>query len=350
MNRSHHTRSDHSRDRILHAAIREFSEHGLAGARTSAIAAAARVNKALLYYYFRDKEALYAAALEEVAGKVAGDALAVLDLDCSPGERVLRFALQHFDRIFSQHGFQALMQQEMVRFRTGQSNAMRIIAKKAFEPMWGRTLQPVEEGIHSGELCNVDPMQMMYAALGANVFFFLSAPMVRLVTSPIRSIPPPWPLAAPPPLNISAKPSLPTANAAHGWPKPFSPPCPSRRTPFRRERPHETTQSYFHHHGRTARVALCWYFFSTNHTSDLQLIGTVDANEVIVSSRIQGRIASLAVDEGQNVTAGQLVATIEADDLAAARNAAAATSPAKDISWLARAIRRNRRRATPPAR
>lgn len=72
-------------------------------------------------------------------------------------------------------------------------------------------------------------------------------------------------------------------------------------------------------------VALCWYFFSTSHASDLQLIGTVDANEVIVSSRIQGRIASLAVDEGQKVTAGELVATIEAQDLAAVRNAAAAT-------------------------
>jgi multidrug resistance efflux pump len=72
-------------------------------------------------------------------------------------------------------------------------------------------------------------------------------------------------------------------------------------------------------------ISLFWYFLSTNRTSDLQLIGTVDANEVIVSSRIQGRIASLAVEEGQKVTAGQLVATIEADDLAAARNAAAAT-------------------------
>lgn len=72
-------------------------------------------------------------------------------------------------------------------------------------------------------------------------------------------------------------------------------------------------------------IALCWYLFTTSHTSDLQLIGTVDANEVIVSSRIQGRIASLAVDEGQKVTAGQLVATIDAEDLAAARNAARAT-------------------------
>jgi len=174
---------DKSRVRILQAAIREFSEHGLAGARTSAIAAAAQVNKALLYYYFRDKEALYGAALEAVATSVAESALAVLDMKCSAGERLLRFVLQHFDRILSQQGFQALMQQEMVRFRDGQSGAMSILAKKAFEPMFHRAEQIVQEGIRAGELCRVDHMQIMYAALGANVFYFLSSPMLRLMMS-----------------------------------------------------------------------------------------------------------------------------------------------------------------------
>lgn len=181
MKRDRQFRSDQTRQRILQAAIREFSDHGLAGARTGAIADAAQVNKALLYYYFRDKEALYTAALGAVAAKVAESALAVLDLDCTPGERMLRFALQHFDRILSQQGFQALMQQEMVRFRQGQSSALRILAKNAFEPMFLRVQQIAQEGIRSGELCNVDWMQMMYAALGANVFYFLSAPMVQLM-------------------------------------------------------------------------------------------------------------------------------------------------------------------------
>ena len=73
-------------------------------------------------------------------------------------------------------------------------------------------------------------------------------------------------------------------------------------------------------------VALCWYFFTTKRSSDLQLIGTVDANEVVVSSRIPGRIETLTVDEGDDVKAGQLVATIQSDDLAAARVAAEATA------------------------
>ena len=45
-----------SRNAILQAALAEFAQEGLAGARVDAIAEAAGVNKALLYYYFRDKE------------------------------------------------------------------------------------------------------------------------------------------------------------------------------------------------------------------------------------------------------------------------------------------------------
>ena len=73
-------------------------------------------------------------------------------------------------------------------------------------------------------------------------------------------------------------------------------------------------------------ISLGWYFFSTKRSDDLQLIGTVDANEVIVSSRIPGRIEALKVDEGDTVQTGQLIATIQSDDLAEARNAAEATA------------------------
>jgi multidrug resistance efflux pump len=81
-------------------------------------------------------------------------------------------------------------------------------------------------------------------------------------------------------------------------------------------------------------ISLCWYFFSTKRSDDLQLIGTVDANEVIVSSRIPGRIETLTVDEGDSVQAGQLIATIQSDDLAAARNAAEATATSQRFLLL----------------
>jgi multidrug resistance efflux pump len=72
--------------------------------------------------------------------------------------------------------------------------------------------------------------------------------------------------------------------------------------------------------------SLIWYFATTRRSSDLQLIGTVDANEVVVSSKIPGRIQTLTVEEGQTVKAGQLIANIESQDLQAALSAAEATA------------------------
>jgi TetR/AcrR family transcriptional regulator len=51
-------------ERILSAATEEFSENGFYGARTQAIADAAGVNKAMLHYYFRSKENLYARVIQ----------------------------------------------------------------------------------------------------------------------------------------------------------------------------------------------------------------------------------------------------------------------------------------------
>ena len=72
--------------------------------------------------------------------------------------------------------------------------------------------------------------------------------------------------------------------------------------------------------------SLIWYLVTTRRSSDLQLIGTVDANEVIVSSKIPGRIQTLTVEEGQSVTQGELIAVIESQDLEAALKAAEATA------------------------
>ena len=72
--------------------------------------------------------------------------------------------------------------------------------------------------------------------------------------------------------------------------------------------------------------SLIFYFVTVRPTGDMQLIGTVDANEVLVSARIPGRIQTLTVKEGDTVKAGQLIAVIESDDLEAALKAAEATA------------------------
>lgn len=71
-------------------------------------------------------------------------------------------------------------------------------------------------------------------------------------------------------------------------------------------------------------IAAIYYFLSTDRSSDLVLIGTVDANQVVVSPRIMGRIERLAVDEGTEVKAGDTVAVLDSQELTADRQAAEA--------------------------
>jgi TetR/AcrR family transcriptional regulator len=173
-------RADETQKRILRAAVQEFSTHGLSGARTDRIAESAKVNKALLYYYFKSKQGLYAAAVEGVAARVVENAMSEFDPKYTAGERLLRSALNHFDRILTQREFQSLMQQEMIRFRSGKSGSIPVLFRTAFAPLIGKMHEAVEHGMRTGELCQVDWLQVLYSIFGANVFYFLSAPMMEM--------------------------------------------------------------------------------------------------------------------------------------------------------------------------
>ena len=159
-------RSAETKTRILEAAIREFSEHGLAGARTEQIAIAAGVNKALLYYYFESKDKLYAAALELVSARVRDRSMAVFLREASPGERMLRAALDHFDRILTQREFQSLMQQEMMRLHKGEAGELPLLVKRVFGPLQAMFRSMVREGIASGEVIEADWMRCEHFVVG----------------------------------------------------------------------------------------------------------------------------------------------------------------------------------------
>lgn len=172
-------RSADTRAKILDAAVQEFSANGLAGARMDQIAAVAGVNKALLYYHFDSKENLYGAALEMIATKTRDASMAQFLRDASPGERVLRTALNHFDRILGQTDFQSLMQQEMMRLHKGESSGIDVLIKRVFAPMIAMYQSMVREGIASGELIDTDWLQIHLASFGTNVFYFMSSQIWR---------------------------------------------------------------------------------------------------------------------------------------------------------------------------
>jgi HlyD family secretion protein len=69
-------------------------------------------------------------------------------------------------------------------------------------------------------------------------------------------------------------------------------------------------------------VAAAAWWFERPRPQTLVLTGTVDGNEVVVGSKITGRIVSLTVDDGQWVKAGDLIAVLDQDELRADQGAA----------------------------
>jgi TetR/AcrR family transcriptional regulator len=80
-----------SRERLLTAAASEFAARGFAGANVARIARAARVNKAMIYYHFTSKAALYREIVGDMFHAVGARIRDVAASDASPEDKVARF-------------------------------------------------------------------------------------------------------------------------------------------------------------------------------------------------------------------------------------------------------------------
>jgi len=169
-----------SRAAILAAAVREFAEHGIAGARTDAIARAAHVNKALLYYYYKDKQGLYGEVLDEVFSNLKLRVFAVLESDMTPREKILGYVGAYFDYIASNPLFPKLVQREMMGAGR-RSPHLRHIVSEYFKPIYGRLSQVLQQGIADGDFRPVNPMHFIPSIIAMIVFYFSSAPVMQMV-------------------------------------------------------------------------------------------------------------------------------------------------------------------------
>ena len=171
-----------TRNAILEAALQEFAAEGVAGARTDAIARAAGVNKALLYYYYQDKETLHGAVLDHVFSRVSHAIDEALNLDLPPREKILAVAGAHFDVVSHSPVFPRLVQREMMRAgRAGSPHIVRL-AQSYMKPAQMRLAALVQEGIASGDFRPVDPLHFVLSMVALNVFYFSSAPVVAHIT------------------------------------------------------------------------------------------------------------------------------------------------------------------------
>jgi TetR/AcrR family transcriptional regulator len=178
---AHHPRHHNSaetREAILEAAERIFGDEGLAGARMDAIAAAAGVNKALLYYYFGSKEGLYRAVLEGYLADFNRRAMELLSSKGSARSLLLRYINLHFDFIGAHRHHGPLFQ----RMLMADQKSLARLARQYFLPRSKALLKVIERGMRTGELRRMDSTHAAISLLSLIVFYFSSAPVLRAVS------------------------------------------------------------------------------------------------------------------------------------------------------------------------
>jgi AcrR family transcriptional regulator len=163
---------ERTRQKILAAATEEFARYGLGGARVDRIAARAGANKRMLYYYFRDKDNLFLAALEGRYAHIRA-AERALELEHLEPRRALRRLVGFtWDYFLAHPEFMTLLNSENLH------KGRHVRRSRSVPEMHTPLVETLRGVLRRGERAGVfrrgiDPVQL-YISIAGEGYFYLS--------------------------------------------------------------------------------------------------------------------------------------------------------------------------------
>jgi TetR/AcrR family transcriptional regulator len=169
----HRSHGLQTRAEIVAAAERHFAERGFEATRLDDIAAEVGIRRAAIFYYFSDKQELYAAVLDEVFGEWT----AALPTDGSPAARLEASLVGWIDYVAQRPSVARLILREAA---TAQPGVVSQFVRAGSAPVeWFRAL--ITEGVASGGLKPIIEPHRFMSLMGAiTVFHFAAMPWLTL--------------------------------------------------------------------------------------------------------------------------------------------------------------------------
>ncbi len=168
-----------SPERILAAAVIEFSARGFAGARVDRIARRARANKAMLYYHFGSKQALYRALLLNIFTAAAARLRPIAESSSPPEQKIEDLVAAIAGFIDEHEHFPAIMLREIAE---GGAHLDRgtLAAMAALPAIVGRV---VVEGADKGTIRRVHPVMAYFTIMAPIVLYLGGAPIRKAMAA-----------------------------------------------------------------------------------------------------------------------------------------------------------------------
>ena len=164
--------ADRTQQAILQAAVAEFADAGLAGARVERIAERAGVNKRLLYYYFGSKDDLFLAVLEQTYADIREAEKALRLENLEPATALRRLVEFTWDYYLANPHFLTLLNSENLHKAAHLKRSARI--RELNSPL----IQLLGDVLQRGQRAElfrggVDPVQL-YITIASLCYFYLS--------------------------------------------------------------------------------------------------------------------------------------------------------------------------------
>lgn len=141
---------DERREAILAAAVEVFARMGLAQAKISDIAAAAGVSYGLVYHYFRTKEAVFGALIEQAAASMQGAAGWLAALPGTPRQRLEQLTAAMLDGLKAQPGHFLIALEALTK--EGVPQGFRQTVWQSSEAFRGAVAEVVAAGQATGDI------------------------------------------------------------------------------------------------------------------------------------------------------------------------------------------------------
>lgn len=165
-------RAPDSRGRILAAAASEFAARGFDGANVDRIARAARLNKAMIYYHFTNKAALYGEIYREFIQSVLQRARAIAASDATPAAQVTAFIHAIVEEAQVRPHFPPMWLREIAEGGRRLDRATTDLLRQVLE-----TLQAiVERGCAAGQFRRCHTLLLHFGIVGPLALYFASEP------------------------------------------------------------------------------------------------------------------------------------------------------------------------------
>jgi len=160
-----------SRNRIFGAAAKEFAAKGFAGANMDRIARAARLNKAMIYYHFAGKTALYRAILSDMFGAVRAAVTAVASSDRPPDEKIRDYVAAIAREAEARPHFPPIWLREIAEGGTHVDEATLVYLRDVLGALGGI----IAEGARTGRFQPLPPFMVQAGIIAPLMVFFATS-------------------------------------------------------------------------------------------------------------------------------------------------------------------------------